>query len=103
MSSCHTRGIGIIYLSATLTSYKEQVYTDLLYLQRHSYRIWYDDGIVGGDNWRKIISDKIAGCSQFLLFVSKDFCVSYDVQAEINLALDLHKKVLLLRTARSLP
>ncbi len=74
---------------------KEQVYTDLLYLQRHSYRIWYDDGIVGGDNWRKIISDKIAGCSQFLLFVSKDSCVSYDVQAEINLALDLHKKVLL--------
>ena len=31
----------------------------------------------------------------FLLFVSKDSCVSYDVQAEINLALDLHKKVLL--------
>ena len=74
---------------------KDQVYTDLLHLQRQSYRIWYDDGISGGDNWRKIISDKIAGCSQFLLFVSKESCVSYDVQAEINLALDLHKRIIL--------
>lgn len=75
---------------------KEQVYSELLYLQKHSYRIWYDDGIRGGENWRKIISDKISRCSQFLLFVSKESCESYDVQAEINLALDLHKKFVII-------
>ena len=64
-------------------------------MQRNSFRVWYDDGIRGGDNWRRIISDKIEGCSQFLLFVSKESCESPDVQAEINLALDLRKNIVI--------
>ncbi len=74
---------------------KEPVYNELLFLQRNSFRVWYDDGIRGGDNWRRIISDKIEGCSQFLLFVSKESCESPDVQAEINLALDLRKNIVI--------
>ena len=72
------------------------VYPIVERLVMDGYRIWYDDGIRGGENWRKIISDKISRCSQFLLFVSKESCESYDVHAEINLALDLHKKFVII-------
>lgn len=74
---------------------KEKVYTELMHLQRSSFRIWYDDGIRGGENWRRIIADKLVHCSQFLLFLSGNSVASEDVEAEIVGALDLHKEIII--------
>lgn len=73
----------------------DKVYPELLYLQKNTYRIWYDDGINGGDNWRKILRDKISNCEEFLLFLSEDSIKSKDVQTEINLALCFEKKIII--------
>lgn len=73
----------------------DKVYSELTELQRNAYRVWYDDGIRGGENWRRIIADKIKCCSQFLIFVSENAVSSSDVEAELNGALDLGKKMVI--------
>ena len=72
-----------------------QVYPELLFLQKNLYRTWYDDGINGGDNWRKILREKIGSCEEFLLFLSDNSINSKDVQFEINMALYLEKKIII--------
>lgn len=73
----------------------EKVYPELLFLQKNLYRTWYDDGIYGGDNWRRILRDKISKCKEFLLFLSDRSIHSKDVQNEINIALCFDKKIII--------
>ncbi len=61
-----------------------QVIPILSQLQRLGYRIWYDEGIRSGANWRVFIGEKIENCKNFLLFSSKNSVDSDDVYAEIN-------------------
>lgn len=77
----------------------EKVFPILRKLQLAGYRIWYDEGINGGENWRKILASKIQGekCKDFLLFSSENSIRSRHVRAEINLALDLNKKITTVR------
>ena len=72
-----------------------KVFPVLHQLQFNGYRIWYDEGINGGENWRKIIASKIQDdkCKQILLFTSVNSIESRHVKAEINLALNLDKKI----------
>ena len=68
-------------------------------LQLAGFRIWYDEGINGGENWRKIIASKIEDekCRDFLLFASANSVKSKDVKAEINYALSQDKKIIIVR------
>lgn len=77
----------------------EKVFPILRKLQLAGYRIWYDEGIYGGENWRKILASKIRDekCKDFLLFSSENSTKSKHVRAEINLALDLDKKITTVR------
>lgn len=63
---------------------RERVYPILCSLQTSGYRIWYDDGIPGGENWRRIIALKIEGCTDFILFSSESASQSDDISAELN-------------------
>ncbi len=65
---------------------KEQVYPILHMLQRNSARIWYDDGIEGGQNWQQIISQKLEGSSLFLLFSSELSVKSENILDEVYTA-----------------
>lgn len=76
---------------------KEQVYPILYMLQRHCFRVWYDDGITGGEDWRSIIAEKIEGCALFLLFSSASARDSVEVARELKGA-DLCKKKMLVVT-----
>ena len=58
-------------------------------LQKEGYRIWYDEGIHGGTNWRIMIGERLEGCTDFLLFSSKNSTQSKNVFAEIGVALDM--------------
>lgn len=76
-----------------------RVFPILHKLQLAGFRIWYDEGINGGENWRKILASKIQDvkCKDFLLFASENSIQSRHVRAEINLALDLDKKITTVR------
>lgn len=77
----------------------DKVFPFLHKLQLSGCRVWYDEGIKGGDNWRKILASKIQAenCKNFLLFSSLNSTLSRDVQAEINAALICDKKIISLR------
>lgn len=77
----------------------EKVFPVLHKLQLAGFRIWYDEGINGGENWRKILASKIQEkkCKDFLLFSSANSVQSRHVKAELNLALDLDKKITTVR------
>ena len=68
-------------------------------LQLAGFRIWYDKGINGGQNWRKIIASKIEDekCQDVLLFATANSVKSRDVKAEINYALSQDKKIITIR------
>lgn len=53
-------------------------------LQREGYRIWYDEGINKGANWNVMLGERLQGCTDFLLFSSKNSVASERVEDEIN-------------------
>lgn len=75
----------------------EKVYQILSALQRNSCRLWYDDGIAGGENWRKIIASKLIDAEAVLLFSSTNSSTSRHVEAELNAALNCEKPIYTLR------
>ncbi len=62
------------------------VFPILSKLQRDGYRIWYDEGINGGDIWNKLIAEKIKACTDFIVFISDESVKSLEVKNEINAA-----------------
>lgn len=82
---------------------KEIVFPILAKLQRSGCRVWYDEGIKGGENWRKILASKIesAKCVNFILFSSENSTSSIHVCAEINAALNCEKKIITVRSDNS--
>lgn len=79
----------------------DRVENQLILMQRSSYRIWYDDAIKGGENWRIIVADRIEKCEQFVLFLSKESAGSSFVNDEIRLAITLNKKILIINVDQS--
>lgn len=94
----YTGGEDYIFVSYSHSDIRN-IFPVLHKLQLAGYRIWYDEGINGGENWRKIIASKIQDnrCKEFLLFSSENSIQSRHVRAEINLALDLDKKITTVR------
>ena len=58
-------------------------------LQKEGYRIWYDEGIHGGANWRVMLGERLEGSTDFLLFSSQSSSQSKNVFAEVGMALDM--------------
>ena len=75
---------------------KEQVYPVLKKLQQMTCRVWYDDGIQGGENWRRIVAGKLqeANCITVLWFHSCASSQSGPVAGELELAQCIHKKII---------
>ena len=65
---------------------KDEVYPILGMLQRNGFRIWYDEGITGGTNWRLMLREKIKSSNCVLLFSSIDAVTSTAVTIEITTA-----------------
>ncbi len=70
-------------------------------LQKKSYRIWYDDGIHGGKNWRTVLEEKIESCSIVMLLHSANSAASEEVENEISYALDCHIPICVINIDRS--
>ena len=63
-------------------------------LRVKGYRIWYDEGIKTGSNWRKMIVDKVSNCRQFIVFSSKSSIESKWVKREIEIADEKDKPII---------
>ena len=66
-------------------------------MQDNGYRVWFDAGIEAGTEWPEYIAEHLYGCSVFLAFLSQSALASQNCRQEINFAVELKKKTLLIR------
>ena len=78
---------------------RNRVLPVLRLLQLARCRVWYDDGIKGGDNWRTTLASKIQdpNCVGFILFSSKKSVSSLYVSEEVDIALDCGRRIITVR------
>ena len=65
----------------------ETVYADLVALNEHGIRIWYDEGIPAGSSWRGEIAAAIKGAERLLYFISDASLHSKHCLREVDYAL----------------
>lgn len=78
-------------------STKDRAFVDQLAteLRKHGHIVWIDfEGIRGGDQWKQSIADGLHPSRIVLLVISPDSIVSEWVEAEIETARSLNKKIL---------
>ena len=68
-------------------------------LQLAKCRVWYDDGIRAGENWRTTLATKIENpnCVGFILFSSRSSVNSLFVGEEVEIALEASKRIITVR------
>lgn len=71
----------------------DEVYSFLKFVEREKFRIWYDDTMEIGEDFREELRTKIEGCSAFLLFISKASMNSKYCGMEIITAFKNNKKI----------
>ena len=78
---------------------RNRVLPVLRLLQLVRCRVWYDDGIKGGDNWRVTLSDKIRNpnCKGVVLFSSQKAVSSHFVSEEVDIALECNRRIITVR------
>jgi hypothetical protein len=69
----------------------------MLYLQRREYKVWYDRGIRGGDDWTAILEERLTSCCALLLFVSQEAIDSKYVRREVLFADSIDKRIVSVR------
>ena len=69
------------------------VYPELAWLNDQGIKIWYDEGISAGANWRATIGDALMKADRVLFYVSRESLRSDHCNREINLALDEGKEL----------
>ena len=65
-----------------------RVYPEIDWLNEQGVKVWYDQGIEPGSNWRSTIGDALLGASHVLFFISEASLASAHCNREIHLALD---------------
>lgn len=85
-------GIGSREAAYVFVSYahvdRQMIHPYVLRLRDHGLRIWWDDGLTPGAEWIQAIADAIAGCSAFLLLVTRGVADSEYCFREILFAQD---------------
>lgn len=71
----------------------DQVYGVLNELAARDFRLWYDDSMEIGDDFRKELHDRIARCEAFVLFISEESMSSKYCGMEIITAHQLGKRI----------
>ena len=73
---------------------KSKVEKVLHILQRNGFRLWYDNGIRAGENWRNVLREKIKLSKNVIVFTSASSVKSEDVKIEIITADAFEKKII---------
>lgn len=67
------------------------------YLQQHGFKLWYDRGIRGGDDWTAILEERLTSCHALLLFLSPAAIDSKYVRREVLFADSIGKRIISVR------
>lgn len=70
---------------------KEKVFPVIERMVDDGFRVWFDEGIVPGEEWTKTIAEHLNGCSVFFAFVSENSLESKNCTREINFAIKKDK------------
>jgi formylglycine-generating enzyme required for sulfatase activity len=65
---------------------KAVVYPELLRMHEAGYRVWYDEGIIPGEDFTEEIANAICECTKFVVFISRNAMDSSFVRREIRFA-----------------
>lgn len=82
-----------VFVSYASSNFKP-VYCDLLEMERKGINYWYDRGTRVGVDWKKIVRQRIKGCSVVLYYMSAQSVASSAVMDELNYILQLNKPVI---------
>lgn len=63
-------------------------------LEASGFNVWIDKALLGGDEWRKVIEDKVRTCQEMLVVLSPAALHSRWVQHEGSMAYTLGKRIL---------
>lgn len=69
----------------------------MLHLQGCGYKLWYDRGIRGGDDWTAILEERLTSCCALLLFLSQTAIDSKYVRREVLFADSIDKRIISVR------
>jgi hypothetical protein len=62
-------------------------------LQKAGFRVWFDEGILGGEDWADAIGRAVKGCAAFVSFLSRVAAASSGCRDEVTMALNRDKRV----------
>lgn len=80
-----------VFISYSHTD-KLQVYPIIKNLNKAGINIWYDEGILISEDWKKCIVENLERCQAFVVFITPRVINSENVRKEINFALNKGKK-----------
>ncbi len=63
-------------------------------LKRRMCRVWYDEGLSGGDSWNDLLAERILSAKEIMVLITESSVKSPYVRAEINFAISKSKKVI---------
>ena len=63
-----------------------RVYPIIERLQQRGLRVWYDEGIHAGNEWRPELTKRIANSTCLIAFISKSFMASKYCKRELHFA-----------------
>ena len=72
----------------------ERVYPIIKDLIDRGYRVWFDEGIEGGSEWRCSIQDHVENCHVFIPMLNSDYCESRNCRNELNIAYEDEKTII---------
>jgi hypothetical protein len=75
----------------------DRVFPVMRYLQGRGYKLWYDRGIRGGDDWTAILEERLTSCCALLLFFSQAAIDSKYVRREVLFADSIDKRIIGIR------
>jgi len=64
------------------------VYYELTWLRQSGYKLWYDEGIEAGSEWREELASAIEKASIILFFASPNSAASENCRRELNYGID---------------
>lgn len=70
---------------------KTIVYPYIEMLAKRGFRVWYDEGIMPGDEWPETIAEKLSKCDFFLTFITENSLNSHNCRREVNYAIQKNK------------
>ena len=73
----------------------ETVFDIIRRLQKHGYRVWFDEGIDPGTEWDEYIAEHINSSSYMIAFLSDNYFGSSNCRDELAFARDIGKPLLL--------